>query len=171
MRTITAHLLDYTLVNHFESNKSACARSLQIQRTDFNKIYNRCMSGEGNSVTTLEALLRLYLAERYSLDEALAGYLEMAGDGAIIDGRQQEFERKSQIMRQHLADESKAADQRAQLLRSAEHFMAQLERTFCIGNCSACRNGQEACPCQHFCDFVEWIKQKLDHPPDVIELK
>ncbi len=163
MRTVTAHLLEFTLINYFGKNKSEMARKLGIRRTDFNRIYDRCMRGEGGSQTTIEALLKLYFTEGYSLDEALMGYVEAGGDISPLATARQECESKPRSMRERLSDESKAADRRAQVLRSAEQFMAHLERAFCVEGCTQKGNCAPTCPCQRFCDFVEWMKEQLDH--------
>lgn len=160
MRTVTAHLLEYTLINHFDNNRSEMARRLGIRRTDFNRIYERCMSGDGGSHTTIEALLRLYFNEGYSLDEALTGYINAGGAISPLETSRKGCEDKSRTLRERLNGESKAADHRARVLRCAEQFMAQLERTFCAESCTK-DSCSAACPCNRFGDFVEWMEREL----------
>ena len=163
MKTITAHLLEYTLMNHIENNRSELARKLGIRRTDFNRIYDRCMQGEGGSRTTIEALLRLYCNEGYSMDEALSCYSE--SNAKSSDNERQFCEERSRQMRLQMSNESKRADQRAQVMRSAEQMLMQIERAFCSRGC----NGQESCakdcPCQRFAEFIAWLQKKLDAVP------
>lgn len=162
MRTVTAHLLEFTLINHFGRNKSEMARMLGIRRPDFNRIYDRCLRGDGGSQITIEALLKLYFKEGYSLDEAMMGYAGSGGDISQLKTANRECVTKSRSIREQLSDESKAADRRAQVLRSAEQFMVQLERTFCVDSCAQKGECDTNCPCQQFCDFVEWMKTKLE---------
>ncbi len=162
MRTITAHLLEYTLAHHFDANRSRCAKALDIRRTDFNKIFNRCVNGTGSSLTMIEALLKLYHEAGYSLDEAMISYAVSEGDGDIPSVTRHECDKRPQIFREQLSDEYKAADCRVQVLKSAEQMLINLERAFCMGECSM-ESCVDDCPCMKFCDFVDWMKTRLDN--------
>ncbi len=161
MKTVTAHLLEYTLVHHCGSNKSELARRIGMRRNDFCRIYDRCLAGEGNSLTALEAILKLYFKEGYSLDEALLGY---NSDNLPEQGISPCKLCRDEILRirTQLSNESKEANRKAQVLHSAEQFLAQLEQAFCLGECIQAEDCSDTCPCRRFCDFVKWMEVELE---------
>ncbi len=163
MKTVTAHLLEFTLVHHCGSNKSEFARKIGMRRNDFCRIYDRCMAGEGSSLTALEAVLRLYFAEGYSLDEALCRYVDEApqASGSASCTMCKEYPRQ---LRERLSGQSKAADQRAQMFRSADQFLAQVERVFCTEACGLKAVADSECPCKQLCGMVEYIMTQLNVP-------
>lgn len=160
MKTITAHLLEFTLIHYYGSNKSELARKLGMRRNDFSRIYDRCMAGEGGSLTALESLLNLYCTEGFSIDEAMSDYSE-GGTAALSEKSCAMCRVEPRALRERLLIESRTADQRAQVFRSAERLIAQIERTFCTTACPIKDTEEETCPCQRLCELVEWIKAQM----------
>ncbi len=169
MISITAHLLEYTLLHHCGGNKSVLARKMNVRRPDFNRIYERCLSGEGGSLTALEALLRYYYTDKLSLDEALAGYEGELSEGAVRDAVQQECKVNPRRFHDRLLEESKNADRKALVLRSAEQLMSQLERALCQNGCSPKGLCKEIRPCQQLCELVDQVKTLLDASANMMQ--
>ncbi len=169
MISITAHLLDYTLECHCGGKKSVLARKMNVRRTDFNRIYDRCTSGAGGSLTALEALLRYYFTDKLSLDEALAGYRGEISAEALREEVQQECRLKPQQFHERLTEGSRLADQKANVLRSAEQLMRQLERALCQNGCSPQGLCKEVCPCQQLCELVERVTMLLDASSNMLQ--
>lgn len=162
MKTVTAHLLEFTLTHYCASNKSELARKLGMRRNDFSRIYDRCMAGEGSSLTALEAMLKLYCSEGYSLDDALRGYIAEAIP-ASYEMPVRMCKEYPRLLRERLSSQSKAADQQAQISRSAEQFLAQVERAFCTEACALKHSEDDECPCQQLCRMVERLLSQMNN--------
>lgn len=161
MKSVTAHLLEYTLQVHFAGNRSECARKLSIRRTDFNRVYDRCINGEGSSLKVIEGILSLYCTEGYSIDEAMEGYVQGGALSAASSAAQPACASMTSMIRARIKNASVEADRKAQVLRGASQFMAQLERTFCTSACLERNQCSADCPCQLFCQFVERLGEQL----------
>ncbi len=66
------------------------------------------------------------------------------------------------MIRAKIKNASMEADRKAQVLRGASQFMAQLERAFCTEACMQRNQCSSDCPCQMFCEFVTKLNDQLD---------
>lgn len=164
MKSVTAHILEYTLRVHFAGNKSECARKLSIRRPDFNRIYDRCIHEEGSSLKVIEGILLLYCTEGYSLDEAMEGYISASDMLTPLSAARPTCAGTTDMIRERIQNASIEADRRAQVLRSASQFLTQLERAFCTEACQERARRVTDCPCQQFCQFVEKLDGQLKMP-------
>lgn len=117
MKSVTAHMLEYTLQVHFDGNRSECARKLSIRRPDFNRIYDRCVNGGGSSLKVIESILLLYCTEGYSLDEALEGYAKSGDMTAYSSMARPVCASMTSMIRARIKTASIEADRKAQVLR------------------------------------------------------
>lgn len=164
MKSVTAHILEYTLRVHFAGNKSECARKLSIRRPDFNRIYDRCIHEEGSSLKVIEGILLLYCTEGYSLDEAMEGYISAGDILTPLSAVRPTGASMTDMIRERIQNASIEADRRAQVLRSASQFLTQLERAFCTEACQGRIRCETNCPCQQFCQFIEKLDERFKIP-------
>lgn len=162
MKSVTAHMLEYTLQVRFDGNRSECARKLSIRRPDFNRIYDRCVNEGGSSLKVIESILLLYCKEGYSLDEAMEGYAKSGGVLTPASAARPVCASMTSMIRAKIKNASMEADRKAQVLRGASQFMAQLERAFCTEACMQRNQCSSDCPCQMFCEFVTKLNDQLD---------
>lgn len=162
MKSVTAHMLEYTLQVHFDGNRSECARKLSIRRPDFNRIYDRCVNGGGSSLKVIESILLLYCTEGYSLDEALEGYAKSGDMTAYSSMARPVCASMTSMIRARIKTASIEADRKAQVLRGASQFMTQLERAFCTEECMKSGQCSSDCPCQMFCEFVTKLNNQFN---------
>lgn len=162
MKTVTAHMLEYTLQVHFDGNRSECARKLSIRRPDFNRIYDRCVNEGGSSLKVIESILLLYRAEEYSIDEAMEEYAKSGGELVPSSTARPVCASMTSMIRAKIKNASIEADRKAQVLRSAGQFMAQLERAFCTDGCMQRSHCSSDCPCQLFCEFVDKLNEQFN---------
>lgn len=169
MKSVTAHMLEYTLQVHFDGNRSECARKLSIRRPDFNRIYDRCVNEGGSSLKVIESILQLYCTEGYSFDEAMEGYAKSGGMLVSPSTARPVCTSMTSMIRTRIKTASIEADRKAQVLRSASQFMAQLERALCTDACVKRNQCSSDCLCQVFCEFVTKLSDQLDMRDDQAE--
>lgn len=162
MKSVTAHMLEYTLKIRFDGNRSECARRLSIRRPDFNRIYDRCVNEGGSSLKVIESILLLYRTEGYSIDEAMEGYANSGGELAPLSVARPVCASMTSMIRAKIKTASIEADRKAQVLRSASQFMAQLEQAFCTEGCMQRGHCSPDCPCQLFCEFVNKLNDQFN---------
>lgn len=162
MKSVTAHMLEYTLQVHFDGNRSECARKLSIRRPDFNRIYDRCVNEGGSSLKVIEGILLLYCTEGYSLDEAMEEYAKAGGMMDPSSEARPVCASMTSMVRAKIKTASVEADRKAQVLRGASQFMVHLERAFCTEECMRRNQDASDCLCQVFCEFVTKMNDRLD---------
>lgn len=115
--TIMAYLFNYTLNEMFSGNKSECARTLSIRRTDFNRIQQRFEDG-ATSARAIEAILLFFWQRQCGLDDALRGY----SDDGVINTTEKSFSPDEAIglLREKMTKEWQLANTRMKLYKEAE---------------------------------------------------
>ena len=164
--TIVGHLLEYTLREHFNGNKSQLANSMGVSSSEVYRFFRR-FTGGGSSFVAAERILLLYQREGFSLDKAIAGY-----DGALYQEKpvgavnnwcvNDVFVHQVALDYQNLRATKAAHDAKFSVAAHGNEFMKQLERIFCRdvkrgGDCFFCAKDDLECPCKMFAEFLLYL--------------
>jgi hypothetical protein len=156
--TIIRYLFEHTLEIVCGGNKSDYARRLGIENAELYRLLKRFKNGS-SSVRATEVLLEMYLRENRSIDTLLLGYNQTPmGMTAVADHSCIEV-----ILAIHAAleQERHETDEIQRIIREAELFMSQLERTFCNETCSEKYASAARCPCIRFAEYIAWLKTEM----------
>lgn len=173
---LVRHLLEYTLRVHCGGNQTELARRLQVEPR---KIYEtRAKLAEGKTSTTMpEYLLRMFLREELSLDEAMCSYgkeLPVKAPAFKKDLQPCAYDVYTKRMseRYERAQEKKAIyDLEYSLTVHSHTFSQHLYRLFCKKSkaeetecffCSSINDFME-CPCKVYSLFIDQLFDVIDN--------
>lgn len=157
--TIMGYLFEYTLETVCNGNKSEFSRRLGVEQKDIYRYSKRFRDGSG-SIRATEAVLEMYWREGRSIDDVLQNYT-LAHPGLREEVASGFCDDVIAAIRTSLENECRAAQDLARVLKSAEHFMAQMERAFCNAACKSKRDCATQCPCKRFAEFLNWLKDEM----------
>lgn len=159
MMNVIRFLLEYTVQEVYNGNKSQCARDLGMSYNYFSKLYRRTANGSC-SVRIVEDLLLLYMRKKISIDECLREYTS-SQRGKAIEDQEAPCVQVFQRIQGDISRTQTEAQNVTDLMRAATRMGDQMQKVFCADIPDCTLGCTENCPIAAFGIFIMELKRQI----------